>query len=51
MKEFWVEYDFEVTLFGTPANRIRIFGTKAEADAFAATTTDGKVVEVTLLEN
>lgn len=50
MKEFWVEYDFDVTLFNAPANRIRIFGSKAEAEEFVKTTTDGKVVEVTMIE-
>ena len=51
MTEYWVEYDFDVTLFGTAANRIRIFRTMAEAEAFAATTKDGKVVKLEMIEN
>lgn len=49
-KEFWVEYDFDCTLFNAPANRIRIFRTREEAEAFAKTTKDGKVVEVEMTE-
>lgn len=50
-KEFWVEYDFEDTPFGNRPNMIRIFRNKAEAEAFAATTKDGRVAELTLIEN
>lgn len=44
--EFWVEYDFEETPFGNRPNLIRSFKTKTEAEAFATTTADGKVVEI-----
>lgn len=50
-KEFWVEYEWENTPHGKRPNLIRCFKTKAEAEAFAATTADGKVVELTLIEN
>lgn len=50
MKEFWVEYDFDVTLFNAPANRIRIFSTKKAAEEFVKTTKDGKVVEIEMIE-
>lgn len=48
MKEFWVEYDFEGTKF---PNLVRIFKNKAEAEAFAATTADGKVVELEMTDS
>jgi hypothetical protein len=50
-KEFWVEYDFEATLFGERANRIWCFRDKAEAEAFAATKADSRIVEIELTEN
>lgn len=50
MKEFWVEYEWEDSPYGRRPNMIRTFKTKDEADAFAATTADGKVAELTLIE-
>ena len=50
MKEFWVKYDFVETKFGKRPNWIKCFKTKDEAEAFAATTTDGVVAELTLIE-
>lgn len=46
-KEFWVKHDFE----GNMPNLINCFKTRKEAEDFAATTADGVVVELTLIEN
>lgn len=51
MKEIWVEYDFEDTPFGRRPNYIRAFTDKAEAEAFKATTADGKLVEIEWVTN
>lgn len=48
-KEFWVEYEWEDTPYGKRPNLIRTFKTKAEAEDFKATTEDGKVVELTMM--
>lgn len=50
MKEFWVKYNFEESKFGRRPNWIKCFKTRKEAEDFAATTTDGVVVELTLIE-
>lgn len=46
MKEFWVEYDFVETNNGYRPNLIRSFKNEADANAFAETTADGKVVAI-----
>ena len=48
--EFWVEHEFSETSHGYRPNCIRSFKTKAEAESFAATTADGKVVEIEFTE-
>lgn len=44
--KFWVEYDFIETEHGPRPYWIREFKTLEEAQSFAATTADGKIVEV-----
>lgn len=44
--KFWVEYDFIETEYGPRPYWIREFKTLEEAETFAATTADGKIVEV-----
>ena len=51
MKEYWVEHEWEDSPWGKRPNMIRTFRKKEDAEAFAATTTDGKVMELTLIEN
>ena len=48
MKEFWVEYNWEECFGRKLPNNIRCFKTSTEAEEFAKTTTDGKVMEVTM---
>ena len=43
MKRFYVEYDFAESKYGRRPNMIRFFDTRKEAEAFAATTSDGQV--------
>ena len=50
-KEIWVEYDFIDTEHGPRPYWIRIFKDRAEAEAFAATKADAKIVEVEMTEN
>lgn len=49
MREYWVEYEMVETVHGVRANRIRIFKTLEDAEAFAATTSDGETHEVEIL--
>ena len=49
-KEFVVEYQFEETKFGKRPFSMRYFKTKEAAEEFKATTTDGVVIESTLIE-
>ena len=51
MKEFWVEFNWEEIFGRNLPNNIRTgFKTENEANEFAKTTADGKVVEVTKIE-
>ena len=50
MKEFWVKHEFKDSAWGKRPNRINCFKTRKEAEEFAATTADGVVVELTLIE-
>lgn len=46
MREYWVEFNFVETPYGKRPDFIRSFKTKEEANEFAATTADGKVVAI-----
>lgn len=49
-KEYWVKHDWREGANGKVAMLINCFTNKEEAEVFAATTKDGVVVELTLLE-
>ena len=50
MKEFWVEFNWEEVCGRNLPNNIRMFKSEAEANEFAKTTVDGKVVEVAMIK-
>lgn len=48
--EYWVEFDFNESRFGNRPDQIRTFKNRADADAFAETIDDAKVVEIEMSE-
>lgn len=51
MKKFYVDSEFLDTPYGKRPKWIHFFDTREEADAFAATTADGVVGEMTFVIN
>lgn len=45
-KEFWVEFDFSESRFGNRPDQIRSFKNKADAEKFAETIEDARIVEI-----
>lgn len=49
-KEFWVEFDFSESRFGNRPGQIRSFKNKEDAEAFAKTIEDARIVEIVFTE-